>query len=176
MHTPPRLETRRLVLKLPHLGDAPSIARSYAADPEVTRYLSWRPHSRLDETHAFLRDLLRRERAGHCHPWLLTSRDGGEVLGMVEARKMPEGWELGYVLARAAWNRGLMTEAVGGVLPALSGLGLERIFADTHRDHVASQRVLEKNGFARHGIVPRNALRPNVSPEPTDSLRYVKGL
>jgi RimJ/RimL family protein N-acetyltransferase len=69
-----------------------------------------------------------------------------------------------------------MTEAVGAVLGPLAALGLGRLFADTHPDHVASQRVLEKNGFERQQVVACSALRPNLSPEPTDSLRFLRRL
>ncbi|MCH3921284.1 GNAT family N-acetyltransferase [Limosilactobacillus sp.] len=54
-------------------------------------------------------------------------------------------WELGYLLQVADWNRGLMTEALTGVVNRLKvGTVLE---ATVDRTNPASARVLEKIGF-----------------------------
>ena len=43
--TPPeKFTTERLVLRRPRLSDADDIFTQYASDPEVTRYVTWRPH------------------------------------------------------------------------------------------------------------------------------------
>jgi len=48
------------------------------------------------------------------------------------------------------------TRAVGlGVEWAFDSAGLHRLEAGTLVDNVGSQRVLEKNGFARIGLAPR---------------------
>jgi [ribosomal protein S5]-alanine N-acetyltransferase len=46
---PLTFETGQLVLRQPRLVDANDIFQNYGADPEVTRYLTWRPstHFRL---------------------------------------------------------------------------------------------------------------------------------
>jgi RimJ/RimL family protein N-acetyltransferase len=49
---PDRLETSRLILRPIARGDALAVFAGYAQDPEVARYLSWRPHRRLAETEA----------------------------------------------------------------------------------------------------------------------------
>lgn len=175
MKSSPRLETERLVLRTPHLGDAPAIARSYGADEEVTRYLSWRPHRKLDDTTTFLRDLLRRQRAGESLAWVLTDRESSRLLGMIEANPRDGGaWELGYVLARPHWGAGLMPEAVEAVVGALREQGAERIEALTDPDNAASRRCLEKAGFREDGRVEADEVRPNLSPEPRPSLRFVR--
>jgi len=51
MIKPPEiLETPRLLLRLPVLEDAGAIFRKYAQDPEVTKYLIWRPHENISVT------------------------------------------------------------------------------------------------------------------------------
>jgi [ribosomal protein S5]-alanine N-acetyltransferase len=54
MKAPERVETERLLLRRPRAEDADEILRRYAGDPEVTRYLSWPTHRRLEQTQAFL--------------------------------------------------------------------------------------------------------------------------
>jgi RimJ/RimL family protein N-acetyltransferase len=51
----PRLETERLLLRKLALRDADAIFSSYAQDPEVTRYLPWKPHLKKTETIAFIK-------------------------------------------------------------------------------------------------------------------------
>ena len=41
------LTTKRLVLREPRLSDAPAVHHCYATDPDVTKYLTWRPHRDL---------------------------------------------------------------------------------------------------------------------------------
>jgi len=60
---------------------------------------------------------------------------------------------LGYFVAREANGQGVATRAVGlAVAEAFGPIGLHRIEAGTLTDNVASQRVLEKNGFERIGV------------------------
>ena len=64
---PDRLETSRLILRPLARGDALAVFAGYAQDPEVARYLSWRPHRRLAETEAYVSRAWRHHRRG-CAP------------------------------------------------------------------------------------------------------------
>ncbi len=67
-----------------------------------------------------------------------------------------ESASLGYWVAAARRGRGLATGAVAALSDLAFGeLGLHRLEAATLVDNVASQRVLEKNGFTRIGLAPR---------------------
>lgn len=56
--------------------------------------------------------------------------------------------ELGYWLAEPFWGRGYITQAIPLILQiAFKTLDIERIFARPFGRNVASQKVLEKNGF-----------------------------
>ena len=58
MTPPATIDTPRLHLRLPTLDDAPVIYARYSHDPEVTRYLTWRPQAGVDVTAAFIRRAL----------------------------------------------------------------------------------------------------------------------
>ena len=61
--------------------------------------------------------------------------------------------ELGYLLARKFWGKGLATEAAEACLNYGFGkLGFREIIALTDLENIASQRVLNKIGFVRRGI------------------------
>jgi RimJ/RimL family protein N-acetyltransferase len=55
---PDSFETSRLVLRKPGLADADDIFNHYAADPEVTRYLTWRACRDRGEVDVFLNQRL----------------------------------------------------------------------------------------------------------------------
>ena len=61
-----------------------------------------------------------------------------------------------YWLDEGHTGRGLASAALGEVVEhAFGELGLHRLEAGTLVDNVASQRVLEKNGFERYGLARR---------------------
>lgn len=76
---------------------------------------------------------------------------GGLTLSNVR-RRAAQFANLGYWMGREHAGQGLMTEAVGVVIPfAFETLGLHRIHAAFLPGNLASRRVLEKNGFVEEG-------------------------
>jgi ribosomal-protein-alanine N-acetyltransferase len=90
--------------------------------------------------------------------WLIL--DDGEPAGMVGLGNIVRGplqsAILSYWVGEARNGRGLATRAVAAVVEhAFGELGLHRLEAGTLIDNLASQRVLEKNGFERFGLARR---------------------
>lgn len=172
---PESLEADRLILRKPVPADAEGIFTAYATDPEVTRFLTWRPHPSIDATEALVEQYLERWRTGE-----------GEQAFMIAEKARPEmpigcigltfdghAAEVGFVLARRAWNRGLMTEALTRILDAaLSRPEIRRVSAFCDTENTASARVLEKAGMAQEGCLRRYAVFPNLSDMPRDCLVY----
>jgi ribosomal-protein-alanine N-acetyltransferase len=113
---PDTFETARLILRPMALNDCDPIFDTYAQDAEVTRYLTWRSHlSRSDTADHIARCLA--TPATDARMYVLTSREVGTVIGAFDLRRsVPYRLEFGYVLARARWGRGLMTEALTEVV------------------------------------------------------------
>lgn len=77
---------------------------------------------------------------------------GGLTLSNIR-RRAAQFVTLGYWMGRQHAGRGLMTEAVGVVIPfVFDTLGLHRINAAFLPENTASRRVLEKNGFREEGF------------------------
>jgi ribosomal-protein-alanine N-acetyltransferase len=77
---------------------------------------------------------------------------GGITLSNIR-RRAAQFVNLGYWMGREHAGQGLMTEAVGMVVPfVFETLGLHRIHAAFLPDNTASRRVLEKNGFKEEGF------------------------
>ncbi len=67
-----------------------------------------------------------------------------------------ESLSLEYFVGEAFAGQGLMTEALGAVVPyAFQTLGAPVLSARVFRENKASQRVLEKLGFTREGLLRR---------------------
>ena len=71
--------------------------------------------------------------------------------------------ELGYWLGTAYARRGIMTQAVRQMVQlAMRTMDVERICAEVFASNVASQRVLEKNGFVKEGVLQRAAYKDGM--------------
>ncbi len=167
------METQRLILRRPRSEDAPLIFERYHRDTEVSRYLQWRPASVIDQTNMFLERCQGAWDSGEAFPLVITPKGDDRPIGMIELRTRGHSVDIGYVLARAYWNRGYMTEAVCAVADwALNQPGVYRVWAVCDVENTASARVLEKAGFQREGTLRRWLIHPNVSSEPRDCFCY----
>src|SRR5690606_6355662 len=165
--------TARLTLRPPVLEDAQAVLRNYASDPEVTRYLLWRPHVDVAQTKQFIQSCLDRWDSGKELSWIITFHGSNEAIGMISCG--PEGHKavLGYALARSYWGQGIMTEAARCVTDWLrASPKIYRIWATCDVENRASARVMEKIGMECEGVLRRWMVFPNISPEPRDSLMY----
>jgi len=172
---PERFETSRLVLRKPSLADADDIFNHYAADPEVTRYLTWRPCNDRTEVAVFLQSRLAKWDTGEEFSWGITQRGRDRVIGMIGCRTRGYAAEIGYVLTRSYWRRGYVTEAAKAVVDWAGSLdSIFRVWAVCDVANEGSARVLEKVGMEREGILRRWIMHPNVSAEPRDCYVYSK--
>jgi len=100
-----------------------------------------------------------RRAAGAAYPFVIVG-NGGRVVGAINISNVVRGafqsCNVGYWVAEEHNGRGFATTALGLVCERAFGeLGLHRVEAGTLLHNLASQRVIEKNGFTRIGIAPR---------------------
>ena len=153
----PELETERLLLRKMRLDDAEAVF-AYASDPEVTRYVLWDTHRSVEDSESFLRSATEGYERGDFGGWGVVLKVDGAFVGTcgVDAGYAPEHAraELGYVLSREHWGKGLMTEAVRAVIAfGFEQLSLNRIQARCIAENVASARVMEKAGMTHEGTL-----------------------
>ena len=137
--------------------DAAELAALYAANRD---FLAPFDPIRPDEffTPDGQRERLERQLADGTHPFAIL--DGGAIAGTINVfhivRESLQSCTIGYWIDQARNRRGLATGAVEDVVAfAFGELDLHRVEAATLVDNVASQRVLEKNGFVPIGLAPR---------------------
>jgi RimJ/RimL family protein N-acetyltransferase len=174
MVTPDSFDTSRLTLRRPRSRDADAIFAGYASDPEVTRYLGWPRHRTVDDTRAFLAFSDSEWERWPAGPYLIFERGTERLLGGTGlAFEATFRAMTGYVIVREDWGRGYATEALSAMVDLAPRLGVVRLYALCHTDHLPSWRVLEKGGFEREGILRRAYEFPNLAPgEPQDVFCY----
>ena len=171
---PEEITTARLLLRKPRPEDAALIFAGYAQDPEVTRYLAFRPHRDVSDARDAVDRFLEGWRTGKTFCWLIFRREDNELVGAIAARQ-DQGINLGYLIARPYWRRGFMSEAVGAIVKwAFAQPGIFRVWAVCDCDNEASARLLERNGFHEEGILRKWSLHPNISDVPRDCYCYAK--
>jgi [ribosomal protein S5]-alanine N-acetyltransferase len=143
-------------------GDEPAFVE-HLIEPEISMNLLAIPHPYLP-THAAWW-------VSHCENTLNQTdsvyavRDSaGRLVGEIGVvgpwTRGDHGTEFGYWLARPYWGRGLMTATVRVFAQhAFTSLGIERLFATPFTTSIASQRVLEKAGFHREGLLRSHHLK-----------------
>jgi RimJ/RimL family protein N-acetyltransferase len=150
-------------LKGPHEGpfvvlrpladdDVPAIARA-CDDPDTARFIPDMPAPYTeDDARSFLAAVRARGADGPVYVWAITE-GGPDLLGTV-ALHVGERTAVGYWVAPWARNRGLATRAVETLSAwALGDGGFDRLELTTDPANAASQRVAEKAGFEREGVV-----------------------
>lgn len=158
------LTTERLILRRFTAEDASAMFENWANDPEVTRYMRWKPHESIETTQALLADWVDYYEDPEYYHWSITLREGGELVGsiaLLELREQDESAEVGYCVGRAYWGNGYVTEALRAVLRhGLREVGLNRIEACHAQKNPASGRVMQKAGMTHEGTA-RQKYRAN---------------
>ncbi|MEW6264332.1 MAG: GNAT family N-acetyltransferase [Thermodesulfobacteriota bacterium] len=146
----------RLLIRPFKSSDADDLYR-HVQDEAIARWTLRIPHPYpRDGARKFIRQSMYNRRRSRTQDFGIVPASTGKVIGAVSLMNInltDKSAELGYWLGVEYWGRGLATEAVDLIL----GLGfremnLNRIEADVFMENAASQRVLEKAGFAREGV------------------------
>ncbi len=148
----PTLRTERLVLRKMKVSDAPDMYE-YSRLPEVTKYLTWRPHQSLSYTEDYLRYISTRYATGDFYDWAVTL-DGKMIgtCGFTRFDLQNNSAEIGYVLNPAYHGQGYATEAAREVMRfGFNVLRLHRIEARHMLGNNASHRVMQKLGMTEEG-------------------------
>jgi len=91
------LYTERLILREPCASDASTLFETYTRDPEVARFMIWRPHAAITETDEFIAACIRDWAGGLRRAYIVAFRDRTEhPIGMLDARRQAGAGEIGF--------------------------------------------------------------------------------
>lgn len=152
----PILETDRLVLRKMKASDANDMFE-YAKKSEVTRFLTWKPHPDVKYTREYLEYIATRYAVGDFYDWAVVIKGENKMIGTCGFTRFDlanNSAEIGYVLNPEYCGKGIATEAAREVVRfGFEELKLHRIEARYMSGNAASQRVMEKLGMKRDGIL-----------------------
>jgi RimJ/RimL family protein N-acetyltransferase len=154
---PPDLRDGTLALRPPRPDDAAWVTAA-CRDPESHRWLPALPSPyTAADARRWIAQTEAQWEAGRGAPFAIMTARGDEGLGSIELRLLEPGLgEVGYWVSPEARGRGVATGALRLVAGwAFGELEIERLQLTTHPDNAASQRVAERVGFRREGILRR---------------------
>ena len=146
-----RIETPRLIIRPWRESDLQDFYE-YAKVDGVGQMAGWAPHASIEKSKEILELFLSENKT-----FALEFKEFGKVIGSLgledrqDAIPLPntlQGREIGYVLSRDYWGRGLMQEAVKAVTHWLFSVEKLDFLIVGHFDwNSQSRRVIEKCGF-----------------------------
>jgi len=153
----PVLETQRLILteiKETHLNDLFQLYK----DPDVTRYYNLLPFVAVSEGLKFIEWYRERFMQGLGIRWgIVLKENKNEVLvGTLGFNNYTKNHRavIGYDLQKQYWNQGYITEGLRAIIRfGFDQLSVNRIEAEVMPGNIASEKVLEKIGFCKEGIL-----------------------
>ncbi len=154
LKTPIIIESERLIVRPVAEGDLEALMLVNGND-EATRFLPYASWRSLADARAWFERMSAMGASGQSIQYVLTDKATGLAIGTCLLFRYEEPSaraELGYVLSRAHWGRGIMREALMAVIGCAFGeYALRRIEAEVDPLNRASSRLLEGLGFTREG-------------------------
>lgn len=134
------------------LSDADDFLK-WAADEKVTHYLRWNSIQSKEESLKYIQEV------AIPHPWRQSICLDDHSIGYISVR--PESGSdqhrahLGYAVGSNYWGRGIVTKAMKMTIPRVFEKFpyLVRLEALVEEENIGSQRVLEKVGFKKEGLL-----------------------
>ncbi len=159
-----QIRTKRLLLRKAKHGDLGGIHAVYA-DPDAMAYWAWPPHEDVDQTADFLRGLINAEAP---ITYFVVEHEG-EAIGTAG---FWQGDEVGYILHRDLWGRGLGSELLDALIDfGFDRLKLKQITADVDPRNTASVQMLLRAGFVETGRAEKTL---QVGDQWVDSLYFAR--
>jgi len=152
----PVLETERLILRKVIKEDAKSIF-NYLSDQKVMKYYGLAPfktiNDALDEISWY--QSIQNKKTGI--RWGITLKEQGVVIGSCGFHNVVSQHfrtEIGFELSKDQWGKGIAIEAVDTIIThGFNHMNFQRIEALIEPPNLSSQKLVEKIGFIREGLL-----------------------
>lgn len=161
------LETERLILRKFRVEDAQKMFDNWAPNPNVTKFLTWKPHDNPESTKLIIDEWIKEYEKDNYYQWAIELKKIGEPIGsisVVHAHENVNEVEVGYCIGEKWWHKGYTSEAFSRVIDFLfNEVGAKRICALHDTDNPNSGRVMLKCGLEFEGTL-RKSGRNNANP------------
>jgi ribosomal-protein-alanine N-acetyltransferase len=155
----PLLETDRLVLRRIGEGDVDCIFRM-RSNPEVMKYVPRPLVTTGAQALEHIRLIDKNVKENQGINWAMTLKGNDQMMGIIGLyviRKEHFRAEIGYMILPEFQNCGYISEAIGRVLEyGFEELKLHSVEAIIDPENLASEKVLQKNGFVKEAHLREN--------------------
>ena len=152
----PALETERLVLRELIKEDAKGIFACFSND-EVTRFYGQETLKNMEEAEKFVDFFSKNYNEKRGIRWGIERKGISGIIGTIGFNAWSpkhKRAEIGYEIHPEQWRKGYTSEAVSKVLSyGFDQMGLTRIGAVVFIENIASNKLLEKAGFQKEGVL-----------------------
>jgi RimJ/RimL family protein N-acetyltransferase len=166
LNAPVVVEAERLIVRPVEEADLPALLL-VNGDDEATRFLPYASWRSLTDGRVWFERMSLMGARGESIQYVVTERASGVAIGTCLLFRYEESSaraELGYVLGRSYWGRGLMREALIAVIDcAFGAYGLRRLEAEVDPLNRASSALLERLGFTREGQLRKRWIDKGVA-------------
>jgi len=146
-------ETNEFLIRKIKISDAAAIYNNWAQEKEVARYTTWVTHDTKQVTLQYVENCINAW-AQSSYTWTIEHKINSELVGSFAARVNVHKIDIGYLLAKKWWGKGIMTAVVNSFInDAFKLNSIERIGAVCDVDNPASKRVMEKAGMRYEGVL-----------------------
>ena len=157
-----QLETERLILRAFKESDLADFYE-YASVKGVGEMAGWKYHKSIDESAAIIDMFINEDKT-----FAIVLKESNKVIGSLGVEKYGledkltefdgyKGREIGFVLSKDYWGRGLMSEAAGAVIDYLfNELDFDFLLCGYYNFNVQSKKVQEKCGFKPYRALMMN--------------------
>lgn len=134
---------------------------TWASDPEVAKTMTWEAYTSQAAAEKFLCEVAEN------HPWFKAICINDIPVGSITLTQGKGASscraELGYVLAKPYWGKGIATTAAKQAIQiGFKDLNIQRIEALVDPDNKASERVLVKAGMYYEGLLKNYTIFKNI--------------
>jgi [ribosomal protein S5]-alanine N-acetyltransferase len=133
-------------------------------DVEVMSFWDGPPDASLSDTKAVVDSFLSEMRSGNSVYWAIRRRDVDSFVGVCDLSDIRAGdsADVGFMLARECWGRGLGTELVKCLIAEAQSRGLRALTARIHAGNRRSERLLLRSGFCIVNEMRGYEIRPGI--------------
>ncbi|MBR1988478.1 MAG: GNAT family N-acetyltransferase [Clostridia bacterium] len=160
-------ETERLIVRKLSLSDAEDIFE-FAVDPDTGPRAGWQPHKDIEETKSLINMWIDRyDQDIEQRNFAIILKSNNKMIGSIGIMDLIKRnkddiqtkivkdnfdgnsvYEIGYVVSKKYWGKGIMTEATKGMMKYLfEEVGVDAIAIRHYEENIGSGKVQDKCGF-----------------------------
>ena len=161
------IQSKRITLRSLKIEDYLQIFE-YSKNLNVTKFLNWDYHKNTEETIDYLNRIISLYKYfPTCNLAILLNESETEsekIIGTIgllpKNPKLPNQYELGFVLGESWWGKGYAYEAANTLISFTNkNFKIEKILAYCATQNIFSFKLLEKLGMKREGIIKKHLLK-----------------